>query len=587
MSEDSVPKNGVVRGPPKCKCCTNWVEQYPDDLRESIEEKEDTKAKAILARMKKSHQDGKPLALDSIVVQNTDLKAFLVELLHGYQGITPNLNKVVLKAPFHPFFYRWDRFKDLMSQNDIDFPAAPPYPSLLYDLLRPEIEPLVDDVNDMVSNKVITYDMLWAIFQPMQELHAELQGHKRMCIHESHDYTKNAFGNDKGFEVVAKYVDWDGEKFGLSSKTFTIKPFSGTKPIDELEVCPFELIKWPEDTRNKLLDRGRKFRELCSVQHKSYKGMALVLDLRRGCYQHTSGCTEIPLLRDDELILCSNILPAYCFTSKRWALLLDIDSVLPISWNDDAFSKLVLPASHKDLVLSFMEAHISGDVHFDDIIKGKGLGFLMLLVGDPGLGKTLTAEAVAEKVHRSLYILSAGELGRDAGSVEKTLQDVLNMTAKWNAVLLLDECDVFLEERNSARLDHNAIVAVFLRLVEYYKGILILTSNRANAIDRAFQSRIHLTLRYPSLSTEAKTAIWKHFVQGTTWAAGNTLTDEHYEKLNTLPVNGREIKNIVKTSFLLASRDKAPLSIEHLKESGRCYDRRGVFGVGFVPQLWL
>ena len=295
MSEDSVPKNGsdlsikvLYEGPPKCKCCTNWVEQYPDDLRESIEEKEDTKAKAILARMKKSHQDGKPLALDSIVVQNTDLKAFLVELLHGYQGITPNLNKVVLKAPFHPFFYRWDRFKDLMSQNDIDFPAAPPYPSLLYDLLRPEIEPLVDDVNDMVSNKVITYDMLWAIFQPMQELHAELQGHKRMCIHESHDYTKDAFGNDKGFEVVAKYVDWDGEKFGLSSKTFTIKPFSGTKPIDELEVCPFELIKWPEDTRNKLLDRGRKFRELCSVQHKSYKGMALVLDLRRGCYQHTS-----------------------------------------------------------------------------------------------------------------------------------------------------------------------------------------------------------------------------------------------------------------------------------------------------------
>lgn len=180
------------------------------------------------------------------------------------------------------------------------------------------------------------------------------------------------------------------------------------------------------------------------------------------------GCTEIPLLRDDELILCSNILPAYCFTSKRWALLLDIDSVLPISWNDDAFSKLVLPASHKDLVLSFMEAHISGDVHFDDIIKGKGLGLLMLLVGDPGLGKTLTAEAVAEKVHRPLYILSAGELGRDAGSVEKALQDVLNMTAKWNAVLLLDECDVFLEERNSARLDHNAIVAVFLRSVHWF-----------------------------------------------------------------------------------------------------------------------
>ena len=77
-----------------------------------------------------------------------------------------------------------------------------------------------------------------------------------------------------------------------------------------------------------------------------------------------------------------------------------------------------------------------------------------------------------------------------------------------------------------------------------------MTTNRAEAIDRAFQSRIHLTLRYPGLTAEAKTTIWRQFVQGTRWAAGNTLVDEQYQKLAALPINGREIKNIVKTEGL-------------------------------------
>lgn len=162
-------------------------------------------------------------------------------------------------------------------------------------------------------------------------------------------------------------------------------------------------------------------------------------------------------------MLCSSILTAWCLTTKRWVWLLEIDNIQDISWNDEAFDQVVLPASHKNLVLSFVEAHISGDVKFDDIIKGKGLGLLMLLVGDPGLGKTLTAEALAEKVQRPLYMLTAGELGRTPESIEAALVNVLNMTAKWNAVLLLDGCDVFLEERSSSRIEHNAIVAVFLR----------------------------------------------------------------------------------------------------------------------------
>lgn len=93
-----------------------------------------------------------------------------------------------------------------------------------------------------------------------------------------------------------------------------------------------------------------------------------------------------------------------------------------------------------------------------------------------------------------------------------------------------------------------------------------MTSNRGSAIDRAFQSRIHLTLRYPSLTAEAKAAIFRHFIQGSNWASGNTVTSEQYQRLAALPINGREIKNLVKTAFLLASRSNAALSLEHVKQ---------------------
>ena len=67
-------------------------------------------------------------------------------------------------------------------------------------------------------------------------------------------------------------------------------------------------------------------------------------------------------------------------------------------------------------------------------------------------------------------------------------------------MVLLDEADVFLEERTKLDLERNALVSVFLRVLEYYEGILILTSNRIGTFDEAFKSRVQLAIHYPLLS---------------------------------------------------------------------------------------
>ena len=135
----------------------------------------------------------------------------------------------------------------------------------------------------------------------------------------------------------------------------------------------------------------------------------------------------------------------------------------------------------------------------------------MLLHGSPGTGKPLTAEGVAEIAEMPLYNVTCGDIGTSADEVEKYLQTVLVLGKTWNCVLLLDKADVFLEERSMSDLERNSLVSVFLRILEYYDGILILTSNRVGTFDEAFKSRIQVAFHYPNLDRVARKKIWKNF----------------------------------------------------------------------------
>ncbi len=99
----------------------------------------------------------------------------------------------------------------------------------------------------------------------------------------------------------------------------------------------------------------------------------------------------------------------YSLKLKKW-LDFFVEQVVEVAWNSDAFDKLVLPADQKELILAFSESQLQGSA-FDDVVSGKGKGIICLLSGPPGVGKTLTAEAVAESLRVPLHTLSSGDLG--------------------------------------------------------------------------------------------------------------------------------------------------------------------------------
>lgn len=104
---------------------------------------------------------------------------------------------------------------------------------------------------------------------------------------------------------------------------------------------------------------------------------------------------------------------------------------------------------------------------------------------------------------------------------------------------------------------------VFLRQLEYYAGVLIITTNRTTVIDPAIRSRIHIAFNFPGLDFEPRRTVWSNFIRQN--GIEHDLSEEDMGKIAKNQLNGREIKNVNKSALLISRRRKVPLSVEHIK----------------------
>jgi hypothetical protein len=110
----------------------------------------------------------------------------------------------------------------------------------------------------------------------------------------------------------------------------------------------------------------------------------------------------------------------------------------------------------------------------------------------------------------------------------------------------------------------NAFVAIFLRLLEYYEGILFLTTNRAREFDSAFESRIHLKVQYNALDGRQRTAIWRNLLEPI--KSTRDWNQDVFEKLGTeFKLNGREIKNLIRTAHAISCHSTEALTEDILR----------------------
>jgi SpoVK/Ycf46/Vps4 family AAA+-type ATPase len=279
-------------------------------------------------------------------------------------------------------------------------------------------------------------------------------------------------------------------------------------------------------------------------------------------------------------MLCTPKLRGYSLKTKKW-LDFFLEFVSDIKWNVNAFDSLVFPEDQKELIRAVSKSQVKNREVFDDVIQGKGKGIIILLSGAPGVGKTLTAEAIADDMHVPLHTITSGDLGSNSWEVESALSKVLDLVSQWNAILLLDECDVFLESRSTNDFKRNEIVSIFLRILEYYEGILFMTTNRADNIDTAFRSRIHISIEYPNLGTCARHQIWRNLLKTST--KPNELSYTDIDELAAVELNGRQIKNILKMAQLLANWKETALKRDFVNTVLALENRSQSAMDGFAP----
>lgn len=164
-------------------------------------------------------------------------------------------------------------------------------------------------------------------------------------------------------------------------------------------------------------------------------------------------------------------------------------------------------------------------------------------------------------------MVTAGDLGTTAATLDQELQRIFELATTWRAIILIDEADVFLEERSLHDLERNAMVAVFLRHLEYYPAILFLTTNRVKTFDEAFLSRIHISLHFHTLTVDARRSVWTAFLAKAGVKIGTDgISVGEFNKLIERDINGRQVKNATKTACSLAMSRGETLSYKHLTE---------------------
>lgn len=243
---------------------------------------------------------------------------------------------------------------------------------------------------------------------------------------------------------------------------------------------------------------------------------------------------------------------------RHMRLVCHTDFLTEYEYLKDLEDSLIIPQENKNLIKNLIN-HSNGK--FKDIVRDKSGGLLAMLTGSPGVGKTLTAEVFAEIQKKPLYAVQSSQLGVEPEKIEKELKLCFERSKRWDAILLIDEADVYVHKRTTD-LKQNSVVGTFLRVLEYYPGILFMTSNRADIIDDAIISRCIVLVEYKQPSSDEQKQIWRVLSDSLECVLDDKTIDEIVSEFHSF--SGRDIKNILK--LVKISKGSVPITLESIKE---------------------
>jgi hypothetical protein len=174
---------------------------------------------------------------------------------------------------------------------------------------------------------------------------------------------------------------------------------------------------------------------------------------------------------------------------------------------------------------------------------------------------------MAEENKRALLPISCGDLGQHPYEIERNLQPLLKLALQGSAIVLIDEADTFLADKRAVKnYSHSAIVSIFLRYLEYFPGVIFLTTNQETEVDDAVSSRA-ISLHFDPLNATSRTKIWKsHLFKGS-----SNLTEQVIHSIceavgKNYELDGRKIKKLAQLSLDASRRRKEEVSMDIIQQ---------------------
>lgn len=387
-------------------------------------------------------------------------------------------------------------------------------------------------------------------------------------------------------------IQFDGTVFQRVFHEVEIPRFEGFRAIKTLQVIPSDVHDRFDggELKKRLERRGQKYLSILRepAAHREYEGShsgysgQIIVDpeaytqysnrhddqnlnpiVDGGGGKKFRGLTDFKLSNSERFsrinevhVLLPRRIEGLGLKTKKW-MVFEIDDIserAPIPSTNQLENELVLVSdADKESLRTVLPKGERFVGNTSDFIHGKGEGKIFLLYGPPGTGKTLTVECVANDTGRPLLSLTAQDVGLESDT-EMNLRQWFTLAAKWDAILLIDEADLFLEQRREGSLERNSLSTVFLRTMEYYKGVLFLTTNRAGHIDDSFISRITCPIAYHPLSPETKSKIIMKFIRKYEETGTFEIQEraESYLIEHCAELNGRQLRNILQNAVALA-----------------------------------
>lgn len=234
--------------------------------------------------------------------------------------------------------------------------------SPLVDYVDAAFQPIAEQLTTLLAKKEITYDMLWALFEPNAEVYTTCPGTGApRCLLFNHCEERKSMDGSRYMYLETRYLNTDGKVLGEVTTGLEIPHFRGTKQIEHLQAYPLQYHPEKERVRRDLIQYGRTFASLIGIHHRYYKGKAFFVDIEnddeivarhiegrimvdRICFQErmpnypcarvqkvrpifsTSGrCDSIKLAdinpseaKETELLVCSPTVLGFCLSRKQF-----------------------------------------------------------------------------------------------------------------------------------------------------------------------------------------------------------------------------------------------------------------------------